>query len=621
MRTSIATVSISGSLEAKIAAIAAAGFWGAEIMESDLVSCPASPRAIGQMLRSHGLACTAYQPFRDFEGMTGPLRQRTFDRMERKFDVTQELGTTRLLICSNVHPECSGDRERIIDDFRELGERAARRGLSVGYEALAWGRHVWDHRDAWDIVRRTDHPAIGLVLDSFHSFARKVPLDSLRDIDPAKICLVQLADAPQLYMDELSWSRHFRTMPGQGDFPLADYVGTLQDIGYRGIFSLEIFNDRFRAAKAATVAVDGLRSLTYLQDQIARQRQAQLPAPRVRANAIEFVEFAANESEAPRLERMLQTLGFRHSGRHRRKAVNRWTQGGINIVVNSEAEGFAATHDMAHGASVCALGLRVDDVAGAMARAQALRIPAYSQPVGPGERDIPALRGVGGSLLYFVGENEAADVWSGEFESLEPAPGAPPAPDAGLKTVDYISQVMPYEEMLSWLLFYGSLLDLAKSPLVEIADPLGLVQLQAMESPDRGLRILLNASAAQQTLSTRFLDKYHGAGVQHLTFSTDDIFATADRMRRLGVDLLAIPRNYYDDLLARFALDPALVDRMAAANILYDRDTGGEYFQYFTRAFDKRFFFEIVQRKGYDAYGAPNAPVRLAAQARHKTEY
>ena len=617
MLTSIATVSVSGSLESKIAAIAAAGFWGAEIMESDLVSCAASPREIGAMLRAQGLSCTAYQPFRDFEGMTGALRARTFDRIERKFDLTQELGSTRLLICSNVHPDCSGDRGRLIADFQELGERAARRGLTVGYEALAWGRHVFDHRDAWDIVRRTDHPAVGLVLDSFHSFARKVPIESLRDIDPAKICLVQLADAPQLYMDELSWSRHFRTMPGQGDFPLADYVGMLQDIGYRGIFSLEIFNDRFRAANAATVAVDGMRSLTYLQDQISRQRQAELPAPRVRASGIEFIEFAANENEAPRLARLLSTLGFREAGRHRRKAVTRWTQGDINIVLNSEIEGFAHTHDMAHGASVCAVGLRVDDVAGAMSRAQALRIATYSQPVGAGEHNIPALRGVGGSLLYLLQAGSGAAIWDQEFE---PVATSGNAPDAGLQTIDNISQVMPYEEMLSWLLFYGSLLDLAKTPLVEIADPLGLVQTQAMESPDRSLRIVLNASAAQQTLSARFLDKYMGAGVQHLTFRTADIFESAAQMRRLGVDLLAIPRNYYVDLAARFALDAALVDKLAANHILYDRDGSGEYFQYFTRAFDKRFFFEIVERRGYEGYGAPNAPVRLAAQARYKTE-
>ncbi|MEP7312756.1 MAG: TIM barrel protein [Pseudomonadota bacterium] len=617
MLTSIATVSVSGSLESKIAAIAAAGFWGTEIMESDLIGCAIAPREIGALLRSQGLSCTAYQPFRDFEGMTGVLRARTFDRIERKFDITQELGSTRLLICSNVHPESSGDRERIVADFQELGARAARRGLTVGYEALAWGRHVFDHRDAWDIVRRAAHPAIGLVLDSFHSFARKVPVESLRDIDPQKIAIVQLADAPQLYMDELSWSRHFRTMPGQGDFALVDYVGTLQDIGYQGVFSLEIFNDRFRAANAATVAVDGMRSLTYLQDQILRRRQAQLPAPRVRCSGVEFVEFAANDNEAPRLARMLATLGFRENGRHRRKAVTRWTQGDINIVINSEIEGFAHTHDMAHGASVCAIGLRVDDVPAAMARAQALRIATFSQPVGIGEHAIPSLRGVGGSLLYLIKAGSGAAIWEEEFETSVQGPAAI---DPGLQTIDNISQVMPYEEMLSWLLFYGSLLELNKTPLIEIADPLGLVQTQAMESPDRTLRIVLNASAAHQTLSSRFLDKYMGAGVQHLTFRTQDIFRSVTQMRRLGVDLLAIPDNYYADIGARFALDQALVEQMAANNILYERDGSGEYFQYFTRAFDKRFFFEIVERRGYDSYGAANAPVRLAAQSRYKTE-
>jgi len=358
-----------------------------------------------------------------------------------------------------------------------------------------------------------------------------------------------------------------------------------------------------------------MRSLTYLQDQVDRRHGKPVPAPRVAASGIEFIEFAANDTEAPRLSRMLATLGFRETGRHRRKAVTRWSQGGINIVVNSEVEGFAHRHDMAHGASVCAIGLRVDDVASALARAEALRIPRYSQPVAAGEAAVPALRGVGGSLIYLVEAGRSAALWDGDF-----LPTATDATDgAGLASIDYISQVMPYEEMLSWLLYYGSLLDLGKTPLVEVADPQGLVQTQAMESPDRALRIVLNASSAQHTLSARFLDAYMGAGVQHLTFQSQDIFASAERMRRLGVDLLPIPRNYYADLAARFALEPALVEKLAANHILYDRDASGEYFQYFTRAFDKRFFFEIVERRGYEGYGAPNAPVRLAAQARFKT--
>src|SRR5439155_3438758 len=120
------------------------------------------------------------QPFRDFEGLPEPQRARVFDRAERKFDLMQELDTKLMLVCSNVSPTALGGIDRAAQDFRELGERAARRGLRVGYEALAWGRHINDHRDAWEIVRRADHPNIGLILDSFHTLARRIDVDTIR---------------------------------------------------------------------------------------------------------------------------------------------------------------------------------------------------------------------------------------------------------------------------------------------------------------------------------------------------------------------------------------------------------------------------------------------------------
>ena len=168
------------------------------------------------MVRDAGLKVAVFQPFRDFEGMPEPQRARAFDRAERKFDVMQALGTDLMLVCSNVSPAALGGVDRAADDLRELGERAAKRGLRIGYEALAWGRHVYDHRDAWEIVRRADHPAVGLVLDSFHTLAREIDPESIRRIPGDRIFLVQVADAPQLDMDLLSWSRHFRNLPGQG---------------------------------------------------------------------------------------------------------------------------------------------------------------------------------------------------------------------------------------------------------------------------------------------------------------------------------------------------------------------------------------------------------------------
>jgi 4-hydroxyphenylpyruvate dioxygenase len=154
---------------------------------------------------------------------------------------------------------------------------------------------------------------------------------------------------------------------------------------------------------------------------------------------------------------------------------------------------------------------------------------------------------------------------------------------------------------------------------MEIADTLGLVQSQAVESPDHALRITLNGSMGAQTLSSRFLQHYMGAGVQHLAFLTGNIFAAAAAARANGLPMLDIPRNYYDDLEAKFGLAADLVQRMAAEHILYDRDGEAEYLQFYSRAFSKRVFFEVVERRGYQAYGAVNATIRLAAQARFRT--
>ena len=624
MKTSIATVSISGALDSKLRAIAAAGFGGAEVFENDLLSSHLSAREIAALMRDLGLACTMFQPFRDIEGLPQPQRARAFDRLERKFDVMAELGTDLLLVCSSCSPQALGDRNRLLEDLAEAAERAGRRGLRLGYEALAWGRHVHDHREAWSLVRDADHPALGLVLDSFHSLARRVPSSSIGDIRADKLFIVQVCDAPVLDMDYLGWSRHFRCMPGQGEFPLDDWADAIRRTGYDGWWSLEIFNDRFRAGSASGVALDGYRSLRLLEGGVTRPaapRPSTLPLPpRIAASGVEFIEFAASPEEAESLGAMLRPLGFRPTARHRSKDVIRWTQGPINIVINCEPEGLAHSFDVMHGASVCAIGLAVADVPAALARADLLRVPRFAQALAPDEWPIPCLRGVGGSLLYLVDAATREEMWAHEF----PHPLEAPAP-VQLRAVDHIAQTMQAEEFLSWLLFYVGLLDVGKTAQVEIADPMGLVLSQAVESPDRGLRFTLNGSLASQSLSSRFIQNYFGAGVQHIAFACDDIFAAADAAIRAGLPRLEIPANYYEDLEARWGLDPDLVARMAARDILYDRAAGPdgeetEYFQFYSRAFARRVFLELVERRAYDGYGAVNAPIRLAAQARHKPE-
>jgi 4-hydroxyphenylpyruvate dioxygenase len=175
---------------------------------------------------------------------------------------------------------------------------------------------------------------------------------------------------------------------------------------------------------------------------------------------------------------------------------------------------------------------------------------------------------------------------------------------------------MHYEEMLTWLLFYMSLLDVRKTPIQTVIDPGGVVQSQAIETHDGTLRLILNASQSPRTLSSRFLSDLFGSGVQHVAFTTVDILATVDRLKTGGVDLLPIPENYYDDLEVRADLSAEAVEQLRASNILYDREGDAEYFQVYTRTMDGGFFFEIVERRRYQGYGAVNAPIRLASQTR-----
>jgi 4-hydroxyphenylpyruvate dioxygenase len=296
--------------------------------------------------------------------------------------------------------------------------------------------------------------------------------------------------------------------------------------------------------------------------------------------------------------------------------VTRWTQGGINIVVNTEKEGFAHAFNITHGTGVCAIGLKVEDAGATLERAKCLLDQPFHQAVGPGELEIPAVRGVGGSLLYFVdGKGALGRVWDIEFAPTgEVAPSE--AGGAGLTTVDHISQSMHYEEMLTWLLFYTSLLDLAKLAEQDVLDPGGLVKSQVIQGEDGSLRIILNASQSNRTQSSRFLSEAFGSGVQHIALATDDLVGTVARLEAGGVRLLPIPENYYDDLEAKTDLAPERLAALRRNNILYEREGNAEYLQVYTQAFEERFFFEIVERRDYRGFGASNAPIRLAAQTR-----
>lgn len=619
MKTSVATVSIPGTLPDKISAIAAAGFDGVEVFEQDFITYNGTTKDVAKLIADHGLEIDLYQPVRDFEGLAGEERQRAFDVIERKFDLMGDLGTDLLLVSSTTNPGSLGGVERIADDFAELAERAGKRNLRIGFEALPWARHVKDYRDAWEVVRRVDAQSLGLVLDSFLVSVSETDLDQVRSIPSEKIFHVQLADAPSVEMDLQYLSRHFRCMPGEGDLALIEFASAVCATGYSGTFSLEVMNDEFRGALPRTLAVDGYRSLLYLMDSVGRLNpEIKVDTPSMPARAkiegIEFVEFAADDTEAKALAQMLDSLGFSRQAKHVSKRVELWRQGEINLVINTEKEGYAHSAYVMHGTCVCDIGISVADAHSTINRASTLGASVFQQRRSNYELDIPAIRGVGGSVLHFLDrQSDLAKVWEHEFTEIE----TEAVEDAGLKTVDHIAQTMNHEELLSWTLFYLSIFDVERTPIKRINDPDGVVSSRAIHSSDGKGRLTLNGVDTHRTFAGRFMADSFGSSVQHVAFRTDNILETARKLRTKGFEALPIPENYYLDLASRFGLSEKEVGTLQANSILYDKDDDGEYFQLFSVPYGEGFFFEIVERRGaYNAYGGVNSPYRTAAQKR-----
>src|SRR5947207_9166231 len=539
MLRSIATVSLGGTLVEKLQAIAAAGFDGVEIFENDLLYFDGSPSEVKAICADLGLRILLFQPFRDFEAAPRARMQRNFDRAELKFDVMEHLGADLMLVCSNVAPDTIGDDECAAGDMRALGERAAQRGFRIGYEALAWGRHVNCFGRAWKIVEAADHPAIGLVVDSFHTFAVEDDDAPIAKIPGERIFFAQLADAPMMRLDPLSWSRHFRLFPGQGAFPVTRFTRNVLASGYNGPISLEIFNDEFRAAPPRPTAVDAMRSLLLLEEELAGETPASRvlasPAPPV-CRGFEFIEFAVDAETRPRLTQMFDAMGFAHVGTHRSKDVTLHRQGDVNLILNAEKDAFAHSFFLLHGPSVCALAFRVDDARRALERALRYKAQTFRGKVGPNELVIPAIRGLEGSLIYLV-DRAAGTIYDVDFV----ADSAVETSACGLTKIDHVSQVIPRGKLDGTLLFYKSVLGFEAEPVHELVDPYGLIQSRVVESRDRTVRLPLNASASPRTATARFLSNYGGSGVHHIAIATDDIFATMAEMRARKVPLLDIP--------------------------------------------------------------------------------
>jgi len=609
-RLAIATVCLSGTLEDKLAAAAAAGFHGVEIFENDLIASPWSPRRVREECARRGLAIVLYQPFRDVEAVPPDVFRATLRRAERKFDVLEQLGTDTMLVCSSESADAVDDDDLAAEQLRELAARAQRRGLRIAYEPLAWGRFVNTYPHAWRIVRHADHPALGLCLDSFHVLSRGDDPAGIRVVPGTKVFHLQLADAPRLDMDVVEWSRHHRLFPGLGSFDLAGFLGHVLTTGYDGPLSLEVFNDVYRQADPRHAAIDGMRSLLGLQEAVGtrgpvsvrnRLRMPDLPpAPQLGGHV--FTELAVDEVSGPVVARTLTALGFAHTGQHRSKPVQLWQQGDARILLN-----FAPQRTVPPGtAAICALAVESADPAGSTQRAGRLLAPVLPRTRQPDEADLSSVAAPDGTAVFFCRTGSSRNSWLEDFT----ATGRSDRGDGLVTGTDHISLTESVDDFDQVALFYRAVLGLHSERTTELAAPFGLIRSRVATDPAHQVRITLNTAPLRRGDWAPAIPS-----PQHVAFTSADVIASARAMRALGAPVLAIPGNYYDDLDARLAPPPDLLAAMREHSILYDRDEDGEYLHFYTEMLGSRVFFEVVQRiDGYAGFGAPHsAPVRMAA--------
>ncbi|WP_406496672.1 sugar phosphate isomerase/epimerase and 4-hydroxyphenylpyruvate domain-containing protein [Streptomyces sp. NBC_01604] len=592
MRTSIATVSLSGSLTEKLTAASRAGFDGVEIFENDLLASPLTPEEIRARCADLGLTIDLYQPMRDIEAVPEDEFARNLRRARHKFELMNRLGADTVLVCSSVSTLAADDDALAAEQLARLADLAQDFGIRVAYEALAWGRHVSTYDHAWHIVETAGHPALGTCLDSFHILSRgsdPKDLEGIADIPGEKIFFLQLADAPLLAMDVLQWSRHYRCFPGQGGFDVAGLVRSVLHTGYDGPLSLEIFNDVFRQAEAGPTAVDARRSLLVLQETVG----IAAPPASVAPTGIAFAELVTPDAEP--LSAVLGALGFARTARHRSKPVDLWQQGEARLLVNT---GTAVRRD---GTGLAAIGLESPDPTVAARRAEALLAPVLPRRRAPEDAQLDAVLAPDGTELFFCAtDRPELPNWRADFEDIAQAP----APGHAAR-IDHLALTQPWHHFDEAALFHRSVLGLHAQESVDVADPYGLMRSRAVTTDDGSVRIALTVGAAPTD------DTVHA---QHIALATDDVVAAARRFAEAGGRLLPIPANYYDDLAARYEFTDGELETYRELGILYDRDAHGEFRHCYTPTIG-RVFFELVQRDGgYRGYGAQNAPVRLAAQ-------
>ncbi len=325
----------------------------------------------------------------------------------------------------------------------------------------------------------------------------------------------------------------------------------------------------------------------------------------VGTDGFEFIEYTAEDTRE--LERLFVSMGFTPVARHRSKDVVLYRQGDINFIINHEPDSFAQAFAKVHGPSVCAFAIRVKDAAAAYARLLERNAEPYHGQTGPMELNIPAIRGIGGSLIYLVDRYGDQSIYDVDFKPLDGAPSRPSG--LGLQYIDHLTHNVQRGRMNEWAQFYERLFGFKEIRYFDIkGKQTGLVS-RAMTSPCGKIRIPINEPSDDKSQIQEYLEAYHGEGIQHIALGAGDIYGVVEALHANKIRMLDVPDTYYDNVEKRLGKHGEDLDRLRRNKILIDGDPAhgrGLLLQIFTETVIGPIFFEIIQRKGNEGFGEGN---------------
>jgi len=334
-------------------------------------------------------------------------------------------------------------------------------------------------------------------------------------------------------------------------------------------------------------------------------------------DGFEFIEYAAPDPAA--LGALFEQMGFSAIARHRHKDVTLYRQGEINFIINAEPDSFAQRFARQHGPSICAIAFRVNDAAYAYKRALELGAWGFDNKTGPMELNIPAIKGIGDSLIYFVdrwrgkaglegGAIGNISIYDVDFVAI---PGARANPVGyGLTYIDHLTHNVHRGRMKEWADFYESLFNFREIRYFDIEGKHTGLKSKAMTSPCGKIRIPINESSDDKSQIAEYLDLYHGEGIQHIALGSDDIYTSIEGMKKAEVAFQDTIETYYDLVDRRLPNHGERLEDLRRLRILLDGTSTATkrelLLQIFTQTVIGPIFFEIIQRKGDQGFGEGN---------------